>query len=197
MKVLFALLIASTPVWGQSHKKPKKDLERATKTKLSDADKSSLHKRLDSKRPPQKLINIYTLWNKEYLAVPFDDAHVVSPELSSYYLRCRFTQKETKMAPVLMRAALRAARHFKTRKIEVVSGYRSPKYNLMLRKKGGEVARNSQHTLGHALDFRLPGVPTHKLRNWARRQKIGGVGYYKKSNFIHIDIHKRRYWRGK
>ena len=60
------------------------------------------------------------------------------------------------------------ARRFSAGRIEVVSGYRSPKYNLMLRKKGREVARTSQHSEGNAVDFRLRGIPTRRLLNFVR-----------------------------
>jgi uncharacterized protein YcbK (DUF882 family) len=78
----------------------------------------------------------------------------------------------------------------------VVSGFRHPKYNLMLRKKGHEVARDSQHTHGTAIDFRLPGVATDVLHRWAIGRRLGGVGLYKDSGFIHMDTGRVRYWSG-
>ena len=62
--------------------------------------------------------------------------------------------------------------------VEIVSGYRAPKYQLMLRKKGHEVARDSEHPRGEAVDFRLPGVPTRQLLGFVRAQRLGGVGFY-------------------
>jgi uncharacterized protein YcbK (DUF882 family) len=62
---------------------------------------------------------------------------------------------------------------------EVISAYRSPKTNDMLRSKSGGVARNSQHLLGNAIDVRLRGVPTEDLRDTALEMRRGGVGYYK------------------
>ena len=70
----------------------------------------------------------------------------------------------------------------------------APKYNLILRKKGRRVARKSEHTFGNAVDFRLPGVTTERLRTWARRQRLGGVGYYRDDGFVHMDTGSICYW---
>jgi uncharacterized protein YcbK (DUF882 family) len=77
---------------------------------------------------------------------------------------------------------------------EVISAYRSPKTNSMLRKKSNGVARKSQHLLGKAIDVRLRGVDTADLRKAALAQKRGGVGYYQKSDFVHIDTGRVRFW---
>ena len=77
---------------------------------------------------------------------------------------------------------------------EVLSGYRSPKTNAMLRKQTRGVARRSYHMTGQAIDIRLPGVSTRKLRNIALSLKRGGVGYYPKSKFVHIDTGPVRTW---
>jgi uncharacterized protein YcbK (DUF882 family) len=78
--------------------------------------------------------------------------------------------------------------------IGIVSGYRSPKTNEYLRMKGRGVARNSLHKKGMAADLVLPGVPIMELRKTAVKMKAGGVGYYPKRNFIHIDTGRVRYW---
>lgn len=77
---------------------------------------------------------------------------------------------------------------------EVISAYRSPKTNEMLRGKSSGVARNSQHLLGNAIDVRLRGVPTQDLRDTALEMKRGGVGYYQKSDFVHMDTGRVRRW---
>ena len=77
---------------------------------------------------------------------------------------------------------------------EVISAYRSPKTNDMLRSKSGGVARNSQHLLGNAIDVRLRGVPTEDLRDTALEMRRGGVGYYKRSDFVHMDTGRVRRW---
>jgi len=77
---------------------------------------------------------------------------------------------------------------------EVISAYRSPKTNDMLRSRSSGVAKNSQHLLGKAIDVRLTGVELPKLRDTAIAMKRGGVGYYERSNFIHVDTGRVRRW---
>jgi len=77
---------------------------------------------------------------------------------------------------------------------EIISGYRSPATNEMLRKSSGGVARKSFHMKGQAIDIRLPGVPTRNLCRAARELQLGGVGYYGASNFIHVDVGPIRNW---
>ena len=79
---------------------------------------------------------------------------------------------------------------------EVISAFRSPKTNEMLRSRGQNtgVAKKSQHLLGKAIDVRLTDVPTAKLRKVAYELGLGGVGYYEKSNFVHIDTGRFRTW---
>ena len=77
---------------------------------------------------------------------------------------------------------------------EIISAYRSPKTNNMLRGKSGGVARKSLHMQGKALDIRLRGTPTSTLRDLAINLKRGGVGYYRSSDFIHVDTGRVRRW---
>lgn len=118
------------------------------------------------------------------------------PRLVDAFLRCHFTQHSVDIPDPLVAKMLVAAQHFGARQIHIVSGYRHPKYNKMLRKKGRQVAKTSQHTLGRAIDFALVGVPTAHLRRFMRARHAGGVGYYPTSGFIHIDEGPRRSWRG-
>lgn len=77
---------------------------------------------------------------------------------------------------------------------EVISAYRSPETNEMLRQRSNGVARKSQHLLGKAIDVRLRGTDTLELRNAALELERGGVGYYAKSDFVHIDTGRVRRW---
>jgi len=79
-------------------------------------------------------------------------------------------------------------------KVHIISGYRSPETNKKLRKNGSGVAAGSLHMQGKALDFRLPGINTKTLRDTALDMKRGGVGYYKKLDFIQIDTGRVRFW---
>lgn len=79
----------------------------------------------------------------------------------------------------------------------VISGYRSPTTNKMLQSRGGAhsgVASGSLHQVGKAIDIRLPGVKLDHLRSAARSLKLGGVGFYPSSNFVHVDTGRVRYW---
>ena len=79
----------------------------------------------------------------------------------------------------------------------IISGYRSPHTNTMLRERGGAttgVATRSLHMVGKAIDIRVPGVKLDHLRGAARSLKLGGVGYYPSSNFVHVDVGRVRYW---
>ncbi len=80
--------------------------------------------------------------------------------------------------------------------VHVISAYRSPKTNAMLRARSSGVANNSQHTRGKALDFYIPGVPLDKLRTIAMKTQGGGVGYYPRSGspFVHVDTGSVRAW---
>lgn len=76
----------------------------------------------------------------------------------------------------------------------LVSCYRSPATNEMLRRRSRGVAKNSMHTRGRAIDVRLPGVDTAVLRDIALELEEGGVGYYEESDFIHVDTGRVRRW---
>jgi uncharacterized protein YcbK (DUF882 family) len=79
----------------------------------------------------------------------------------------------------------------------IISGYRAPTTNAMLRERGGAdsgVASGSLHTVGKAVDIRIPGVPLDDLRAAARSLKQGGVGFYPRSNFVHVDTGRVRFW---
>lgn len=78
--------------------------------------------------------------------------------------------------------------------VEIISGYRSPATNARLHANSSGVAKQSQHTLGKALDFRLSGMDTARVRDAAWELRAGGVGYYARSDFVHIDTGRVRRW---
>jgi uncharacterized protein YcbK (DUF882 family) len=78
--------------------------------------------------------------------------------------------------------------------IEVISAYRSPQTNEMLRTTTSGVVKNSQHVKGNAIDVRLRGIRTTTLRDTALRMERGGVGFYPKSDFVHLDTGPVRTW---
>jgi uncharacterized protein YcbK (DUF882 family) len=77
---------------------------------------------------------------------------------------------------------------------QVVSAYRSPATNAMLLARGGKVALDSLHIQGRAIDIRLAGVALADLRDAAKSLRLGGVGYYPASNFVHLDTGRIRSW---
>jgi len=80
------------------------------------------------------------------------------------------------------------------KQFEIISAYRSPKTNNLLRGKSKKVAKRSLHMQGKAIDIRLRGFDTKELQHLAKSLKTGGVGYYKRSDFLHIDTGHVRYW---
>jgi uncharacterized protein YcbK (DUF882 family) len=94
----------------------------------------------------------------------------------------------------LAQAAGRPAGEF-----EIISGFRSEHTNDALRDRGGAgtgVARRSLHLVGKAVDLRLPGVSTRRLRDLALRLERGGVGFYRDLDFVHVDTGRPRTWGG-
>jgi uncharacterized protein YcbK (DUF882 family) len=145
---------------------------------------------------PARVVSLFNTWTHEWIAVEPGGA-LPAPTLVGRFLRCHYTNEPTSMDPRLIGTLVNAARHFSVVRVDVVSGFRHPKYNLMLRKKGHEVAKESHHTRGTAVDFRLPGVSTPALHAWARARGMGGVGLYLESGFVHMDTGPVRYWGGK
>jgi uncharacterized protein YcbK (DUF882 family) len=80
--------------------------------------------------------------------------------------------------------------------IDVICGYRTPWSNEFLRTRSPHtgVAEHSLHTQAEAIDIRLPGIPTSELRDAALRLQRGGVGYYRSSDFVHVDVGRVRHW---
>jgi uncharacterized protein YcbK (DUF882 family) len=78
----------------------------------------------------------------------------------------------------------------------VISGYRSPQTNALLRERSSGVARYSLHLEGRAIDVRLAGIDCAELAERALSIRRGGVGYYRKSDFVHLDTGAFRTWRG-
>jgi len=118
-------------------------------------------------------------------------------EKLNWFLRDWRRQQETRMDPHLIDLIWEVQREAgSTEPVTVVCGYRSPETNAMLRRRSKGVARFSQHMLGHAMDFYIPGVPLEQLRVIGLRLQRGGVGFYPTSGspFVHIDTGSVRHW---
>jgi uncharacterized protein YcbK (DUF882 family) len=81
-----------------------------------------------------------------------------------------------------------------TQAFQVVCGYRSPQTNAILASEGGGVARNSLHVEGKAIDIRVADRSPRQMRDCAKSLRLGGVGYYPRAAFVHVDTGPIRYW---
>lgn len=116
----------------------------------------------------------------------------------NHFLRDHYSGQVGHMDPQLFDLMHNVKQSLKTRvdlSFQIISGYRAPATNNTLRNtRGGGVAKNSLHMQGKAIDIRLPGVPLAELRDAALSLQAGGVGYYPKDQFIHIDTGRVRNW---
>jgi uncharacterized protein YcbK (DUF882 family) len=115
----------------------------------------------------------------------------------NYFLRDWRSQDQTTMDRHLFDILWEVYRDVDARKpIQIISAYRSPATNSMLRRRSSGVARHSQHMLGHAMDFYIPEIPLEQIRAAGLRLQRGGVGFYPTSGspFVHLDTGSIRHW---
>ena len=115
----------------------------------------------------------------------------------NHFLRDWRTDDVTTMDPQLFDAVWEVQREFGIDKpVHIISSYRSPRTNEMLRKRSNGVARHSLHMQGKAMDFFIPGVPLDQVRAAGLRLQRGGVGFYPTSGspFVHLDVGSVRHW---
>jgi len=143
--------------------------------------------------PP--LIQFVNRHTKERL--PIFGYHLPPRRILDDFLRCRYTGRTTHMDRMVVRAVLAAAASFRVGRVLIVSGYRDPKFNDRLRKKGHQVARHSMHMQGRAIDFILPGIAPSVVYRYLRHLHVGGVGRYPSSGFFHLDSGPIRTWGGR
>ena len=118
-------------------------------------------------------------------------------EKLNWFLRDWRRNQETRMDPHLIDIIWEVHRETGGKEpVWVVCGYRSPQTNAMLRHRSRGVARFSQHMLGHAMDFYIPGVQLDQIRAAGLRLQRGGVGFYPTSGspFVHLDTGSIRHW---
>jgi uncharacterized protein DUF882 len=187
MKPCLPLLLLASQASAAEPPETKKELLRDLKRLPATAPRA-VHE------PTAAPVTFFNL--KTHEALPVLDGGLPTREEWGRLLRCHFTGTVAWVDTRLAAAIVAAARKFGCGRVEVVSGYRDPKYNRMLKKKGHEVAGQSLHTRAQAVDFRLPGVPTLRLRDYLLRQRRFGVGYYADSDFVHLDVGPVRRWSG-
>jgi len=113
----------------------------------------------------------------------------------NWILRCHYTDQVHEMDKDVIEIVNLLDKKFGGRnEIQIVSGYRSPEYNSMLVGRRRRVANNSLHLEGKAIDIRISGVRLRKLRDEALKLELGGVGYYRRANFVHVDCGRFRRW---
>jgi uncharacterized protein YcbK (DUF882 family) len=116
-------------------------------------------------------------------------------EKLNWFLRDWRNNDRTRMDPRLFDVVWEAYRTAgATQPIVIVSAYRSPQTNAMLRRRSNGVAEHSQHILGRAMDTTMPGMPMERIREIGMRLQHGGVGWYPSSNFVHLDVGSVRAW---
>ncbi len=116
-------------------------------------------------------------------------------EKLNYFLRDWRNNDHTRMDPRLFDVIWEVYRTAgASQPIVIVSAYRSPQTNAMLRRRSRGVAEHSQHILGRAMDTTMPGMPMARIREIGMRLQRGGVGWYPSSNFVHLDVASVRAW---
>ncbi len=145
-----------------------------------------------------RTISMFHTHSKESITVTFkvngryDEAAL---EKLNNFLRDWRNHKVTKMNPHLFDILWEVNRDTGGKEpIQIISAFRSPETNEMLRSRSSGVARFSQHVQGNAIDFRIPGVPLSELRAAGLRLQRGGVGFYPGSEFVHMDTSTIRHW---
>ncbi len=155
---------------------------------------------IDESPPPQRVMSLLNLYTNENIEAVYWEGGQYIPEALSeinYIFRDHRTEEMTDISPDLLDLLYSIQLKLKSKEpLQIVSGYRTPRSNALLRKIRRGVARNSLHMYGKAADIRLEGYSIKDIRHAALSCTAGGVGYYPRSNFVHVDVGLVRYWRG-
>jgi uncharacterized protein YcbK (DUF882 family) len=148
--------------------------------------------------PEERVLSFFHTHSRERLSIAYYGDGVYLPEglvRLEHFLRDHRTGDEHEIDPRLydLLYALRRTTGTKS-PFHVISGYRSPATNRMLRARSGGVAKGSLHLQGKAIDIRLTDVSSAVLRDAALELHRGGVGYYRRSDFVHVDTGRVRHW---
>ena len=146
----------------------------------------------------RRSLKFYNLHTGESLSTTYwQDGRYVAGELDrvNYILR-DFRANEVKpIDPALLDLLVRVQHRLDTAEpYHVISGYRSPVTNAMLHANSEGVAVHSLHLQGKAIDISVPGRSLAQLRGAALVQQAGGVGYYPRTGFVHVDTGRVRFW---
>ena len=145
----------------------------------------------------QEPMSFYHTHTGEHFKIDYSAKEYTSSALNKfdYFLRDFRTGKVQPIDPTLLNILYSIQQKSGSRGvIEIISGYRSPGTNKLLHSKSSGVARRSLHMKGRALEIRFTDLKTRDLRDVAISLQQGGVGYYPKSDFVHIDTGRFRTW---
>jgi len=149
--------------------------------------------------PPEHRLLLFHLHTSERINIVYRQGDTYLPgavDRLDHFLRDHRTGDVINLDPRLfdLLSDLTAAVGHPGAEIDIVCGYRTPWSNEFLRRTTVGVAKHSQHMLGEAIDIRMPGVSTARLRDAALALHRGGVGYYPQSQFVHVDLGPIRRW---
>jgi uncharacterized protein YcbK (DUF882 family) len=143
-------------------------------------------------------VKLYHQWTRESLEIRYRDerGRAVPAAMAAIrrFMRCRLTGRETEIPVGLIEIIDALQDRHGGRTVTVICGYRSPELNGALASDSNGVAKKSLHLQGLAADIRIEGVRTSALRDSARALRAGGVGYYPRDGFVHVDIGPVRNW---
>lgn len=146
--------------------------------------------------PSERTLSLYNVHTDESLDVTyFSDGSYDYEALGkiNHLMRCHYADEVKPISTEVLDLLCDIKdRSHKDRRIEIISGYRSVEYNEYLRTRSRNVARNSYHMQGLAIDFSVSGMSKNTLTEIAKSFYAGGVGKY--SEFVHIDVGPIRYW---
>jgi len=112
-----------------------------------------------------------------------------------WFMRCNYDDSYLRMDTRIIEELNYIAKWFGNPEITINSAYRTPRYNQLISKNNENVAKNSLHIVGRAIDFSIPGIPIRQVCQVAQATRnlagTGGVGYYPSQNFVHIDCGTR------
>ncbi len=148
---------------------------------------------------PEGRLFLYNIHTEEKLTVTYrKESGEYDPEALkalNWILRCHYTDLVANIDIAVIEIVNLVDKMIGGGKmIHVISGFRSKAYNELLVREGHNVARHSLHMLGKAIDLRIPSVDLFSIRSTAMDLHLGGVGYYPKSDFVHLDSGKFRFW---
>jgi uncharacterized protein YcbK (DUF882 family) len=153
---------------------------------------------IDASYGENQSLSFYNIHTRERLETCYrTNGRLVHPAIQqiNYILRDFRTGEIKPIDPNLLDLLYHIVTEVKPRcPISIISGYRCPRTNAALRRVTTGVSKNSLHMKGRAIDIRIPGYRTADLRQLAINLRRGGVGYYPKSNFVHLDTGPIRTW---